>query len=194
LSEFGNLSGIRKKNVLRAWIKKNKLETPNAQIIEKVIAEVIHANVDRNPCVMWKGAEIRRYRGHLYIMRSLPAHDVEMSKPWNLGEKLELTSGYLKAITGKGSGIKKDMLSDDTVEVRYRQGGEHIKLPGRKETHDLKKLYQERGIPPWLRDRMPLIYFENKLIAVADLWLESRYAASASEAAWQINWEWIDDQ
>jgi len=51
LSRFDNLTGIRKKNVLRAWIKINKLEMPDAQIIEKIIAEVIHANVDRNPCV-----------------------------------------------------------------------------------------------------------------------------------------------
>ncbi len=194
MSSFNNLSGIRKKNVLRAWIKQNKLETPSARIIEKIIAEVIHANIDRSPCVKWKGGEIRRYREYLYIMKSLSDHDVDISKPWNLEERLELTSGYLKAISGKGNGIKKDMLSSDTVEVRYRQGGEQIKPPGRKETHDLKKLFQEHGMPPWMRDRIPLIYYENKLIAVADLWLESKYAASESEAAWQINWEWRDDQ
>ena len=127
-------------------------------------------------------------------MKSLPSHDVEMSKAWNLEERLELTSGYLKAVSGKGNGIKKDMLSNDVVEIRYRQGGEHIKLSGRRETHDLKKLLQEHGMPPWMRDRIPLIYYENKLIAVADLWLESKYAASESEAAWQVNWEWIDEQ
>ncbi|RKZ49597.1 MAG: tRNA lysidine(34) synthetase TilS [Gammaproteobacteria bacterium] len=194
ISGFNNLSAIRKKNVLRAWIKQNQLETPNASIIEKIITEVIHANIDRNPCVKWKGGEIRRYREYLYIMESLPAHDVEMSNPWNLEETLELTSGYLKAISGKGNGIKKAMLSSDTVEIRYRQGGEQMKLSGRRETHDLKKLFQEHGVPPWTRGRMPLIYYENKLIAVADLWLESKYAASESEAAWQINWEWRDDQ
>ena len=194
LSMFNRLSGIRKKNVLRAWIKNNKLETPNARIIEKIIAEVIYANIDRSPCVKWKGGEIRRYREYLYIMKSLPAHDVEMTKPWKLEETLELTSGYLKAISGKGNGIKKELLSSVTVEIRYRQGGEQIKLSGRRETHDLKKLFQEQGVPPWMRNRIPLIYYENKLIAVADLWLESKYAASESEVAWQINWEWIDDQ
>ena len=194
ISNFNNLSGIRKKHVLRAWIKKNKLETPSALIIENIIAEIIHANIDRNPCIQWKGGEIRRYREYLYIMKSLPAHDVEMSKPWNLQERLELTSGYLKAISGKGNGIKKDVLSNDTVEIRYRQGGEKIKLSGHRETHDLKKLFQEHGVPSWMRDRIPLIYYENKLIAVADLWIESKFAASESEVAWQIIWVWIDGQ
>jgi tRNA(Ile)-lysidine synthase len=193
ISRFNNLSGIRKKNVLRAWIKKNKLDMPDAQIVEKIIAEVIHANTDRNPCVKWKGGEIRRYRGYLYIMKLLPAHDVELNKCWDLDESLKLTSGYLKAVSGKGSGIKKDMLSNDIVEIRYRQGGEQIRLSGRVETHELKKLFQAQGILPWLRDRIPLIYHKNELIAVADLWVESKYAATEDEAAWQIIWEWIDD-
>ena len=161
ISRFNNLSGIRKKNVLRAWIKKNKLDMPDAQIIEKIIAEVIHANTDRNPCVKWKGGEVRRYRGYLYIMKLLPAHDVGLRKLWDLDESLKLTSGYLKAVSGKGSGIKKDMLSNDIVEIRYRQGGEQIRPSGRVETHELKKLFQAQGILPWLRDRIPLIYHKN---------------------------------
>jgi len=193
LSRFDNLSGIRKKNVLRAWIKKNKLEMPDAQIIEKIIAEVIHANTDRNPCVKWKGAEVRRYRDYLYIMKSLPAHDVEMARTWNLEETLDLTSGYLNAVSGKGNGIKKNMLSNNIVEIRYRQGGEQIKPSGRVETHELKKMFQEQGVLPWLRDRIPLVFYENELIAVADLWVASKYAASGTEAAWQIIWKWIDD-
>lgn len=193
ISEFDNLSSIRKKNVLRAWIKINKLEMPDAQIIEKVIAEVIHANADRNPCVKWKGGEVRRYRGYLYIMKLLSAHDVELTISWNLEESLKLTSGYLKAVSGEGGGIKKDMLSNNTVEIRYRQGGEQIRPAGRTETHELKKLFQDKGILPWLRDRIPLIYYENELIAVADLWLESKYAATEAEAAWQIIWERIEN-
>jgi len=193
LSVFDNLSSIRKKNVLRAWIKINKLDMPDAQIIEKIITEVIHANADRNPCIKWKGGEIRRYRGYLYIMNSLSVHDVEMSKTWNLEGSLKLTSGYLRAVSGKGNGIKKAMLSDDTVEIRYRQGGEQIKPSGRVETHDLKKLFQDQGILPWLRDRVPLIYYENELIAVADLWVASKYAATETEVAWQIIWERLEN-
>ncbi len=193
ISRFDILSSIRKKYVLRAWIKINKLVTPDAQIIEKIITEVIHANVDRNPCIKWKGSEVRRFRGYLYIMQSLPAHDVKMSKPWNFEGSLKLASGYLKAISSKGSGIKMDILSNNTVEIRYRQGGEQIRPSGRIETHDLKKLFQEQGVLPWLRNRIPLVYYENELIAVADLWVESKYAASGTEAAWQIVWEWIDD-
>ncbi len=193
LSEFDYLSNIRKKNVLRAWVKKNKLEIPNAKIVEKIISEVIHAGIDRNPCVKWKGAEVRRYRGQLYIMKSLPPHDVNVGKLWDFNESLELTSGCLKAVVGNGNGIKKEILLDDTVEIRYRQGGERIRPSGRTNKYELKKMLQEQGVLPWLRDRIPLVFYGNELIAVADLWIEHKYIATESEPSWKIVWKWKDD-
>ena len=190
LTEFDKLSFIRKKNVLRAWIKKNHLGIPNAQIIERIHDEVIYANSQNNPCISWGNGEIRRYRGFLYIMRLLAGHDLKMKVIWDLKKPLNLTSGYLKADLGKGCGIKREMILNDSVEVRYRQGGERIRPSGRGHTHELKKLYQDEGVFPWFRDRIPLIYFENKLIAVGDLWIEHKFAASHSELAWQIKWDW----
>ena len=193
IAEFDKLSDIRKKNTLRAWIKKNNMQSPSAQIIEKINTELVHANNDRNPCVKWKGCEVRRYREYIYIMRSLPAHDTSTSTIWDLKDPLILTSGCLKAVACKGRGIKKDMLSKNIVEIRYRQGGEQLKPFGRREMHDLKKMFQEEGVLPWNRDRIPLIFYNNELIAVGDLWIEHKYATMQSEIAWQFEWNWIDD-
>ena len=190
LPKLESLSFIRRKNVLRAWIKKNNLETPNTNIIERINEEVIHADVDKNPCVKWTGAEVRRYRGYIYVMRSLSAHDVKLAISWDFKTTLKLASGSLKAVSSKGIGIKRDMLSSDSVEVKYRQGGEQIKPSGRGHTHELKKLLQEDGVPPWLRDRIPLIFYNNDLIAVGDLWVEDKYAAKALEPAWMLKWDW----
>jgi len=60
--------------------------------------------------------------------------------------------------------------------VRFRQGGEVIRPAGRSQHHALKKLFQEAGVPPWERDRIPLLYLEGKLIAVADYWVADEYA------------------
>lgn len=190
LRAFENLSHVRRKNVLRVWIKKNNLKIPNASIIENINKEVIRADEDKNPCVKWTGAEVRRYHEYLYIMPSLSPHNVKLVTPWNFAGTLELTSGYLKAVSSKGVGIKSTMIPSNNVEIKYRQGGEMIKPSGRKHTHELKKLLQEEGVPPWLRDRIPLLYDRNELIAVADLWVADKYTATALETAWQIKWEW----
>ncbi|WP_263264069.1 tRNA lysidine(34) synthetase TilS [Pseudomonas sp. RIT-PI-S] len=54
------------------------------------------------------------------------------------------------------------------VEVRYRQGGERLVLPGRG-SRDLKRLLNEAGVPPFVRARLPLLVVEGHLVAVANL-------------------------
>jgi tRNA(Ile)-lysidine synthetase-like protein len=41
--------------------------------------------------------------------------------------------------------------------IRFRSGGEKIKLPGRP-SKTLKSFFQENAIPPWQRARTPLLY------------------------------------
>ena len=74
---------------------------------------------------------------------------------------------------------------DAPVEVRLRLGGERITLPGRTHTHALKHILQDLGIPPWERDRMPLLVSpDGTLLAagdrivsgVLDAWLRTRDA------------------
>jgi tRNA(Ile)-lysidine synthase len=57
--------------------------------------------------------------------------------------------------------------------VRYREGGEEIRMGGR--TRKLKKLMQEAGVLPWMRDRIPLLLADGDLVAVGDLWVSSTH-------------------
>ncbi|MDD1642753.1 MAG: tRNA lysidine(34) synthetase TilS, partial [Methylococcaceae bacterium] len=59
--------------------------------------------------------------------------------------------------------------------VKARRGGEKIRLPGRQGHHALKKLFQEAGIPPWERETIPLVYLDDKLAAVGDLWISADF-------------------
>lgn len=54
------------------------------------------------------------------------------------------------------------------LEVRYRDGGEVMQLPGRGH-RDLKRLLNESGLPVFMRGRLPLLYQNNQLLAVANL-------------------------
>lgn len=54
------------------------------------------------------------------------------------------------------------------LSVRYRQGGEVMPVPGRGH-RDLKRLLNERGVPLFARGRLPLLYCNEQLIAVANL-------------------------
>jgi tRNA(Ile)-lysidine synthase len=52
----------------------------------------------------------------------------------------------------------------------------------------LKKLFQEHGIPPWERERVPLIKIDGKLAAVADLWICIGVNSDTSTGAIELSW------
>jgi tRNA(Ile)-lysidine synthase len=49
---------------------------------------------------------------------------------------------------------------------------------------------QERGIVPWMRGRIPLLFAADELVAVGDLWIAAEFRASAEESG--ILLEWLD--
>lgn len=53
-------------------------------------------------------------------------------------------------------------------EVRYRQGGETMNVPGRGQ-RDLKRLLNEKRLPGFVRSRLPLLFQDDRLVAVANL-------------------------
>jgi tRNA(Ile)-lysidine synthase len=57
-------------------------------------------------------------------------------------------------------------------------------------TRELRDLFQETGIPPWERGRIPIVVSaEGQLLAVGDLWTSdagrSRFAQHASHLVWE---------
>ena len=57
------------------------------------------------------------------------------------------------------------------AEIRARVGGEKCKPFGRDKSQKLKNLFQEFEIPDWKRSSIPLIYLNNEIAAVGDLWI-----------------------
>ena len=62
-----------------------------------------------------------------------------------------------------------------SLSVRFRVGGEIIKPRGRGCSKDLKTLFQEAGVLPWRRNRIPLIYHNDQLIYVWGYWISEGY-------------------
>jgi tRNA(Ile)-lysidine synthase len=93
--------------------------------------------------------------------------------------------GELQLYAGAAQGLA-DAVIDAGLEVRFRSGGEEIKPTGQSHTKKLKKLLQDEGVVPWMRDRLPLLYSGGELVAVADLWIAS---AAASEPGVAVCWK-----
>ncbi len=176
----------RVKNVIRYWIRDNHFDAPNEAILNKIVDEVIHADIDSLPCMQWKDTEVRRYRKKMYLMHPEQEFDNSRTYQWDLGSSLDIGFARLQANRMTGEGIRLSDIKNNTIEIRFRQGGEKIHPAGRHETHELKKLFQEEEIPPWERNKIPLLFIEGKLAAVAGYWIDKSFAAASNEPSWNI--------
>ena len=181
------LSPARRRNVLRAWIRERGLPTPSTTRLRQVERNVLGAGPGRNPVVSCGDATIRRYRDSLYTVAKLAAVDRAAVIHWDLEHPLRLVHGRLTSKRTRGRGISPS-LSARLVTVRFRQGGERCQPVGRAHRQTLKHLFQEYRVPPWVRSRIPLIYIDNELAAVAGLWVCEPFSVTGHEVGRTIDW------
>ena len=174
----------RQRNVLRHALRLLGLSTPTALQLERILKEVLPAREDAQPHVTWPGASVRRYRNGLYLLPEVLA-DAPLCGPI-AGHEVPLGAGLgvLHFEPGAPGGLSTDLL-EHGLRLDIRQGGEEFKPKGHAHTRKLKKLLQDAGVVPWMRERLPLIYSGAKLVAVGDLWIASD---AFSEPGVAIRW------
>lgn len=181
------LSEARQRNLLRFAIRRAGLPVPGAARLATVLDSVLCARADAQPLVDWPGGELRRYRGRLYLMPPIgesawPAAGRALAEgPLPLGEGM----GALRLAPGAPQGLAAALV-ERGLTVRMREGGEELKPSGQRHTKKLKKLLQEAGVVPWMRDRLPLVFAGPRLVAVADLWLA---ADATTEPGAAVRWD-----
>ncbi|WP_324187472.1 tRNA lysidine(34) synthetase TilS [Shewanella sp. TC10] len=58
----------------------------------------------------------------------------------------------------------------------------HFRDKGR----ELKKIWQELAVPPWLRNQIPLVFYNDNLVAALGLWVDKRFLAQDQEFGFKI--------
>lgn len=191
------LNAARRRNAVRYWLlescARKAWATPTHQVLERAVSEVIPAQADAEPLLAWgegsRAVELRRHRGLLHVLSPLPAMPDALHWTTSAPCVLPAPLGTLDLCVAKDRGLPRDRLRD--VQVRFRSGGELVKPAGRP-TRSLKKILQDAGVPPWLRDRVPLLYAGGELVAVADLLICEGWLADAPESRCRVAWRHPD--
>jgi tRNA(Ile)-lysidine synthase len=190
-SALAELSPARARNLLRYWTAVNALPLPPQATVERMRREILDSREDACPRVHWPGAEVRRHRDRLYLMSPLPQMQRDQCHPWDPRAALVLQDarGELSARPVLGRGLR--MPQGSRVEVRFRCGGEALQPAGRGHRHALKKLFQEWAVPEWERGRVPLLYVDDRLAAVAGLCVAEGFQAGPGEWGVELRWSRI---
>jgi tRNA(Ile)-lysidine synthase len=183
------LSPARQRNLIRFQIAELGLPMPSQAVLDRILEEVLDSREDARPLVHWPGAEVRRFHDRLFMMAPLPVQDIASCYAWDFRDPLVLehAGGVLSVNPVTGKGLRIPANTGD-VQVRFRQGGECLQPAGRGHHHRLKKLFQEWRVPDWERERVPLVYQGEQLVAVAGLCVCEGYQTGVNEQGLGLRW------
>ena len=163
---------LGKEDLLRHYLRSRGLKAPSeAKLIEML--KQLGTGSPRTELVH-DGATLRTYRGKVFLDADLSA---EFSPQEWSGEprlKLPQLGGELRFRKARGKGIA---LEHKPLSVRLRAGGERLQPDPRRPRRTLKNLFQEAGVPPWERERLPLLFSGDDLVWVPGLGIDARFQA-----------------
>lgn len=177
--------------LIRSWLRNLGLQLPDQALLEEFLRQLREAALDARPLLDTGSYRLQRYREHLYLLPPdvPPPDDVISLAP---GEARDIPGvGRIALRRCDGDGIW--LAADEQLQLRWRDGGERVRLAGGKRSKPLKKVLQQAAVPPWWRERVPLLYLEEELLAIGAIGPchSSRWGAEGqdAEAPWELVWE-----
>ncbi|HEY9098213.1 MAG TPA: tRNA lysidine(34) synthetase TilS [Thiobacillus sp.] len=168
------LSVARARNLLRYFIGTHGWSMPNSRRLDEALHQLLDARQAATVCVNLGEVALHRFRGGAYLVpRRIWAPQPALVWRGELSLTLESIGAEVRFTPVQGAGLKRELLDAGKVELRLREGQEKIRLiiggPHRK----LKNLLQESAIPPWERDRLPLLVCDGQLVWAAGIGLHA---------------------
>ena len=170
--------------LVRAWLAAADVPMPPRVRLDALLGQ-LDAAADARVAMTAGEHEIRRHDGALHLVR----RDRPAPRTGTLALEpgaLHVGCGLLELLPAPAAGpaLRMDL---PPCRVRFRSGGERLRLAGRPGT-TLKRVLQDAGIPPWERDRVPLICTGNEIVAVAGVGICEAGLAAPGTAGLAVRW------
>jgi tRNA(Ile)-lysidine synthase len=158
--------------LLRKFLKAKGLRAPSAAKLVEMLKQLTSGG--SRTLIEHDGARLRVYRGEIFEDRGRAGAFTPIA--WKGEPRLAIPElgGELRFRRMRGKGIAA---SAKPLRVRLRAGGERLQPDARRPRRTLKNLFQEAGVPPWERDRLPLLVCGEDLVWVPGLGVDARYQA-----------------
>ncbi len=184
------LTHDRRVDALRCWLRERGVRPPPAARLQEALRQALAAGADHQPTVAWGEHALRRYRDRLFLTARRPPR---LGGPfewwWGRDARLDIGSGLgtLRMARCAQGPIAEDLA--EPLIVRRRQGGERLRAAPRARTQSAQHLMQQQGVLPWMRDAVPMVFAQERLLAIGDTWVDAHRRGSAGAPGWRIAWE-----
>jgi len=168
--------------LLRAYLKQKGLRAPS----EAKLVEMLKQLGSKGGEISHDGKVFRVYREKLFVGNA--GSTGFKPRAWNGEARMKLPGGELRFRRARGQGIDRERLKAKDIQVRPRCGGERLQPDARRPRRTLKNLFQEASVPPWERERMPLLFCGEDLVWAPVLGVDAGYRAAKSGAGIVPEW------
>jgi tRNA(Ile)-lysidine synthase len=185
------LADARALNLLRWLFASRGLPMPNRTRLEEALRQCRAAGADAEVHVSFGSHGLRCFRGQVGIVEELGGMPVDWNTQWDGRRELLLPAGLgmLRARSALGEGIAERYFEQQGVTVRGRSGGERMRPAGDRPRRTLKNLLQETAVPPWERERMPLLFVGDALAWVPGIGVAAEFRAASEEQGIVPEWK-----
>jgi tRNA(Ile)-lysidine synthase len=193
LHGLSQLTEARAKNGLRWWLAQNGMAMPSADQLQEILKQLLDAKPDAKITIqvyapdLLETRHIKRYQQRAYLVEAIATLTYDLL--WQGEPEIQLPDRsrlVFNKTTGAGLAVKHGLAK---LRVTNRKGGERFKPNVLKPTRTLKHLLQEANIPPWQREQLPLIYWQDSLAYVPGIGIAHELQAAEDEPGLEIIWQ-----
>ena len=183
LAALRELSPARARNLLRYFLHAQGAIMPQRIHLEEMLRQLCEARQDAAVNVRCGDHQVRRYRDKVYLLPVATELDHDFVLPWQGEAILDwpplATRLHFSFTTGAGVSLQK--LQRGPLTLRLRKGAETLRPHPAAANRTLKNLLQQHHIPPWQRERLPLLFCGEELVCVVGLVIDAEYQALETE-------------
>lgn len=205
LDGFAEQSADWQALLLRGFIESQGFALPSKVQLKQIITQLLNAKDDAKVHIRVGECEIRRFANQVYLFKyqthkrhtqpvswTLPQHDFISLLQGDSTELVVSPAGLANGeqirliVTKQGPRVRLPW-PDEVVSVRYQLAGQFRCHPNsRGKGRELKKLWQEFAIPPWVREKVGFVFYGEQLVMAIGLWVEKGFIVESNGLGLQV--------
>jgi len=195
VEDLRKLSFPRARNLLRYTLAQHAVILPSTVKLEEILRQLLSSRPDTKLHVVFGNTEIRCFRDQVHIRKAQTIVQAIPEAPWHLvwqGEEqlpIPELGGTLRFARRRGVGISLQKINEQPVTIRLRQGGERLRTDCNRPRRSLKNLLREASLPPWQRQRLPLIFSREQLVCGPGIGVDCDWQAADDEQGLVVEWQ-----
>ena len=195
VEDLRKLGFPRARNLLRYTLAQHGVILPSTVKLEEILRQLLSSGPDTKLHIVFGNTEIRCFRGRVHIRKAQTIVRVIPDARWHLvwrGEEclpIPELGGTLRFARRWGAGISLQKIDEQPITIRLRQGGERLRTDCNRPRRSLKNLLREASLPPWQRQRLPLIFSGEQLVCVPGIGVECDFQAAEDGQGLVVEWQ-----